>query len=231
MCPGLTLSSSWAPAPPAASTEWRKFLVYSVVGWGAPLSLTVLLLIAQLSLPSQSAFQPNIGVEGCWLRQKADTDIYLLVIPMSAILILDTIIFFLIVTKLIMAKFETRNVRLSTRQNQSNSRTSTISVTDLAEQMVFNKDVNGQTLSFTVIHYRLFISRYSLLLEYYCWQNVFTDSPIKLRKIMNPTLKPFLLFSTCWTCREVFYFFSFLSARGKFLSRYENISIQETGLK
>ena len=145
MCPGLTLSSSRAPAPPAASTEWRKFLVYSVVGWGAPLSLTVLLLIAQLSLPSQSAFQPNIGVEGCWLRQKADTDIYLLVIPMSAILILDTIIFFLIVTKLIMAKFETRNVRLSTRQNQTNGRTSTISVADIAEQMVFYRDVSGQT--------------------------------------------------------------------------------------
>ena len=153
----MTLSRSQAPAPPTAGTEWRRFLVYSLVGWGAPLSLTLGLLIAQLTLPAQSAFQPNIGVEGCWLKQSTDLDIYLLVIPMSAILILDTAIFFIIVTKLIIAKFETRNVRLSTRQNQSNSRTSTISLADLAEQMVFNKDVNGQTLSFTVLLYRLFM--------------------------------------------------------------------------
>ena len=133
----------------------RKFFVYSVVGWGAPLALTTALLIAQLSLPAQSAFQPNIGVEACWLNK--DTE-YLLVIPMSAILLLDTTIFCLIVIKLVLAKLETRNVRLSTRQNQASGRTGTISVADLAEQMVlFCKDNRGQTLSFTIRLYRLFI--------------------------------------------------------------------------
>ena len=156
-CSGLTLGRSRAPAPSGVGSEWRRFLVYSVVGWGLPLSLTVALITAQLALPSQSAFQPNIGVEACWLNQSDDTDLYLLFIPMTVILLLNTIIFFLIVTKLILAKFETRNVRLSTRQNQSDTRTSAISVQDLAEQMVFNKDVNGQTLSFTVLLYRRFM--------------------------------------------------------------------------
>ena len=153
----MTLSRSRAPAPPGAGTQWRRFCLYSVVGWGAPLALTLALLVAQLSLSSQSVLQPNMGVEGCWLKKSTDTDLYLLVIPMSAILLLDTTIFCLIVSKLIITKLETRNVRLSTRQNQSNSRTSTISLADLAEQMVFNKDVNGQTLSFTVKHYRPFM--------------------------------------------------------------------------
>ena len=77
---------------------------------------------------------------------------------MSAILLLDTTIFCLIVIKLVLAKLETRNVRLSTRQNQASGRTGTISVADLAEQMVlFCKDNRGQTLSFTIRLYRLFI--------------------------------------------------------------------------
>ena len=229
--PGLTLSRSRAPAPPGAGTQWRRFCLYSVVGWGAPLALTLALLVAQLSLSSQSVLQPNMGVEGCWLKKSTDTDLYLLVIPMSAILLLDTTIFCLIVSKLIITKLETRNVRLSTRQNQSHSRISTISVADLAEQMVFNKDVNGQTLGFTVLHCRLFMWRYSLLLEYYYWRNAFTYSLIKPKKITNPTLKYFLLFLTYSICREGLYFFLFLSVRRKFLSRSGNISIQETGRK
>ena len=153
----MTLRRSRAPGPSGVGSELRKFFVYCLLGWGLPLTLTIALITAQLTLPSQSDFQPSIGVQACWLKQSANTDLYLLIIPMTAILVLNTIIFFLIVVKLILAKFETRNVRLSTRQNQSNTRTSAISVRDLAEQMVFNKDVNGQTLSFTVLLYRLFM--------------------------------------------------------------------------
>ena len=113
-----------------------------MVGWGGPLTLTLALLLAQLALPAQSVFQPNIGTEACWLTKSRQ---HLLLIPMSAILVLDTAIFCLIVIKLVLAKRETRNVRLSTRQNQTNGRTSTISVADIAEQMVFYRDVSGQT--------------------------------------------------------------------------------------
>ena len=135
------MSRARAPAPPAAGFERRKFCLYSLVGWGVPAGLTTALILAQLCLPSQSPFQPNIGLEACWLEKSTE---YLLVIPMSAILILDTTIFLLILIKLVLAKLETRNVRLSTRQNQSSGRTATVSVADLAEQMVFYKDINGQ---------------------------------------------------------------------------------------
>ena len=128
---------SRAPSP-AGGADWRKLLVYSLLGWGLPTALTVTLLSLQLTLPVESPNHPAVGRKDCFLDDEGSIETYLLTIPMAILLSINVTIFILNILHLIRAKLETRNVRLSTRHNQSNGGHSS----DIADQVVFNKDKN-----------------------------------------------------------------------------------------
>ena len=79
-----------------------------------------------------------MGRKDCFLDDEGSIETYLLTIPMAILLSINVTIFILNILHLIRAKLETRNVRLSTRHNQSNGGHSS----DIADQVVFNKDKN-----------------------------------------------------------------------------------------
>ena len=130
---GLTLSRTRAPAA-QSGRERSKFVIYSVIGWGTPLFLTLTVVTLMLTLDPMSPYNPGLGSGACWLRSFGNLETYLLTTPISIILLINAVIFILLVGKLVIAKLETKNVRLSTQQNQSND--GNTSAADILEQMV-----------------------------------------------------------------------------------------------
>ena len=148
LCPGFTLSRTLAPAPTVGG-DGRKLLLYSLLGWGLPLLLTLALLTLQLSLPADSLYQPGVGSQACLLHTYRITDTILLTVPMTIIQTSNAVIFILLMVYLVRAKLETRHVRLSTRRHQSSESSS-----DVADQLVL---IQTGTVRFTIPFQALYV--------------------------------------------------------------------------
>ena len=136
MC--IDLYSTFSKAQLATNNPLSKFLLYLAFGWGVPSIMTIVVFLSQQFLPKESSFNPGIGEDfkyelwmdayasKCFLSPSSEK--IWLYIPMLALLSINTGVYMIMIIKLAIAKWETRNVRLSTNQISSNS--------DIAQQLV-----------------------------------------------------------------------------------------------
>ena len=117
-----------------------KCLVYLAFGWGFPAIMTIVVFLSQIYLPKESSYNPGIGENfkhmletgelrtgsKCFLTPSSEKIWFYL--PMLVILSINCGVYMTIIIKLAIAKWETRNVRLSTNQRSINS--------DLVQQLV-----------------------------------------------------------------------------------------------
>ena len=140
MC--VDLYSTFRKAQLASNNPLSKYLVYLAFGWGIPAIMTIVVFLLQIFLPKESSFNPGIGENfkhmsrmetdehgtgtKCFLTPSSEKIWFYL--PMLVILSINCGVYMIIILKLAIAKWETRNVRLSTNQRSINS--------DLAQQLV-----------------------------------------------------------------------------------------------
>ena len=125
------------------NSENSKYPIYLTFGWGLPTIMTIVVGLCQQFFPKDSSLNPGIG-ESYENKEEDDYGYYYstvykcffssnsqkiwFTIPMSIELTLNTMVFMIMIIKLAIAKWETRNVRLSTNQRNSYS--------DLKQQLV-----------------------------------------------------------------------------------------------
>ena len=115
-----------------------KLATYCIIGWGAPLLLTVILIFLHYYVNPCSHLYPGVGDKRCFINGSQYSSLILFFIPMMVILILNMLVFTTMVVKLVLAKIETRAVRMSTRNNQNSGGQNHSSSSDLKDQMVGN---------------------------------------------------------------------------------------------
>ena len=104
------------------SSETFQFFIYSLISWGLPSSLTLILLMFHFLIPKDSSLYPGVGEDKCFLNGDNYSEIVFFFIPMMALMILNCLIYFTMIGKLVIAKRETRNARISsTRGDQGSS--------------------------------------------------------------------------------------------------------------
>ena len=138
MC--VDLYSTFRKAQLSSNNPLSKYLVYLAFGWGFPAIMTIVVFLLQIYLPKESSFNPGIGENfkhmletgelttgsKCFLTPSSEKIWFYL--PMLVILSINSGVYMTIIIKLAIAKWETRNVRLSTNQRSINS--------DLVQQLV-----------------------------------------------------------------------------------------------
>ena len=129
MC--IDLYSTFSKAQLATNNPLSKFLSY-------PSIMTIVVFLSQQLLPKESSFNPGIGQDfkyelwmdayasKCFLSPSSEKIWFY--IPMLVLLSINTGVYLIMIIKLAIAKWETRNVRLSTNQISTNS--------DIAQQLV-----------------------------------------------------------------------------------------------
>ena len=114
-------------------TEKIKFSLYSIVGWGIPVALTGTLCVSQYYLLSPSSqINPRIGQEKCYFTENNISEIIWMFVPLSITMVINVGAFMFMIMKLVIAKWETRTVRLTAENNQRNQNNSS----DLKQQLV-----------------------------------------------------------------------------------------------
>ena len=104
------------------SSETFKFFIYSLLCWGLPLTLTMLLLMLHYLIPQDSFLYPAVGEDKCFLNGENFSEIIFFFVPMMTTMILNFFIYTTMIGKLFIAKRETRRARISsTRGNQGSS--------------------------------------------------------------------------------------------------------------
>ncbi|XP_050093977.1 uncharacterized protein LOC126576715 [Anopheles aquasalis] len=78
------------------TTERRKFLYYSLYAWGTPLLLLWFVLLFDHTKLISYHLRPNVGEEGCFLKEEKLTQFLYLYLPL--LLLISTNIFFYVVT-------------------------------------------------------------------------------------------------------------------------------------
>ena len=154
MCVDLYLTFSKAQL--ATNNPLSKQLVYLAFGWGLPLIMTLSVCLSQIYLPKESSFNPGIGElykhehmnksdtkTRCFLTPTSEKIWFY--IPMLVILSINIGVYILMIIKLAIAKWETRDVRLSTNQRSTNS--------DLVQQLVSRAVYVHVILKFTFRFY------------------------------------------------------------------------------
>ena len=136
MC--IDLYSTFSKVQLATNNPLSKYFLYFAFGWGVPSIMTITLFLSQMYLPKGSSFNPGIGqnFENELWMEKYDSKCFLtpssekiwFYFPMLVLLSVNTGVYMIMIIKLAYAKWETRNVRLSTNQRSSHS--------DIAQQMV-----------------------------------------------------------------------------------------------
>ena len=137
MC--IDLYSTFSKAQLATNNPLSKFLLYLAFGWGVPSIMTIVVFLSQQLLPKESSFNPGIGQDfkyelwmdayasKCFLSPSSEKIWFY--IPMLVLLSINTGVYMIMIFKLAIAKWETRNVRLSTNQILSTN-------SDIAQQLV-----------------------------------------------------------------------------------------------
>lgn len=138
MC--IDLYSTFSKAQLATNNPLSKFLLYLAFGWGVPSIMTIVVFLSQQLLPKESSFNPGIGQDfkyelwmdayasKCFLSPSSEKIWFY--IPMLVLLSINTGVYMIMIFKLAIAKWETRNVRLSTNQILSTN-------SDIAQQLIF----------------------------------------------------------------------------------------------
>ncbi|XP_050097971.1 G-protein coupled receptor Mth2-like [Anopheles aquasalis] len=80
------------------TSERRKFLYYSLYAWGVPLLLLLLILLFDHTELISWNHRPNIGEEGCFLKEKKVTQFIYMYLPLL-LLVTANIYFFAITAK------------------------------------------------------------------------------------------------------------------------------------
>ena len=136
MC--IDLYSTFSKVQLATNNPLSKYFLYFAFGWGFPSIMTITLFLSQLYLPKGSSFNPGIGQNfenelwmeeygsKCFLTPSSEKIWFYF--PMLVLLSVNTGVYMIMIIKLTLAKWETRNVRLSTNQRSTHS--------DIAQQMV-----------------------------------------------------------------------------------------------
>ena len=131
MC--VDLYSTFRKAQLSSNNPLSKYLVYLAFGWWFPAIMTIVVFLLQIYFPKESSFIPGIGENfkhmletgelttgsKCFLTPSSEKIWFYL--PMLVILSINSGVYMTIIIKLAIAKWETRNVRLSTNQRSINS--------------------------------------------------------------------------------------------------------------
>ena len=77
----------------------RGFMLYSVMGWGSGMVLTLGLFCLEIFLPSDSDFNPAMGdfVNGCFISSEGNKSLFLFGIPTLVMMIINISFFIIII--------------------------------------------------------------------------------------------------------------------------------------
>uniref|UniRef100_A0A2M4BL65 Putative g-protein coupled receptor mth2 n=1 Tax=Anopheles marajoara TaxID=58244 RepID=A0A2M4BL65_9DIPT len=103
------------------TTERKKFLYYSLYAWGAPLLLLASNLLFDHTELISYHFRPNVGEEGCFLKEEKRTQFLYLYLPM-VILISANIFFFAVTAKRIYQSNQTEADTINDTSGQHSRR-------------------------------------------------------------------------------------------------------------
>ena len=75
----------------------RGFLLYSVMGWGSGMVLTLGLFFHEIFLPSDSDFNPGMGDRCCFISSEGNKSLFLYCIPTLVMMIINISFFIIII--------------------------------------------------------------------------------------------------------------------------------------
>lgn len=120
----LCIDVAWAfkvflPAQNNSTREWRKFLWYSLYGWGSPLIITIITVCLEFAenLP-ESVIRPDFGRKSCWMETAPAFAFFYG--PMLILLLMNVCLYGFVAAKLIRARKDTAMVRFSKSKETSN---------------------------------------------------------------------------------------------------------------
>ena len=93
----------------------RRFIIYSIVGWGLSFLLALLLLLLEFLLPFDSDFHAGFGAVTCFISPAGNKLLFLFHIPILIMLIFNIYSFFRIVINLTRTHKNTEQARASRR--------------------------------------------------------------------------------------------------------------------
>ena len=118
---GWTFSRSERPR---RSSDIFKFRLYSGLAWGLPTCLTILLATLQALLPRNSALNPDIGHDKCFLSWHSGLQpLYFFYVPVLALMVTNSVTFLVVVTCIVRTK---RSVVVARKSSTSRVNSATL---------------------------------------------------------------------------------------------------------